>query len=107
MRFSYQAEKFSAARRALMLPHARGEAQSIADAFHECSLALHQFDESHLPDDPTGWIRQLKGFMDTTGITDDNGEGTWAAKARKFTSDEQLHISHIIDELATWFDTDA
>lgn len=44
MRYSYQAEKFSAARHALMLPHSRGESESIAEAFHNISLGLHQLD---------------------------------------------------------------
>lgn len=40
MKFGYSAEKFSDARRSLMLPHPQGEAQSIADAFFECDSGL-------------------------------------------------------------------
>ncbi|TKI70281.1 hypothetical protein FCU45_03040 [Sulfurimonas crateris] len=106
MRYSYQAEKLSAARAALMLPHYGGEAQSIVDAFHECSLAFNQFDESQLDETARNWIRKLKEFMDTNDVIDDSGEGTWMVKARSFSVDEQREISHIIDELASWFDMD-
>jgi hypothetical protein len=36
--FGYQGEKFSDARRSLMLPHPMGEESSIANAFGACSL---------------------------------------------------------------------
>jgi hypothetical protein len=104
MRYSYQAEKLSAARYALMLPHSRGEAQSIADAFHEISLALHQLDVSKLSESAQRWIATLQGYMDTTGAIDPDGDGTWAVKARTFTTDDQIYISNAVDELAHWFD---
>lgn len=104
MRYSYQAEKLSAARHALMLPHSRGEAQSIADAFHEISLALHQLDVSKLSESAQRWIATLQGYMDTTGVSDSDGDGTWTIKARTFTTDDQIHISNAVDGLAHWFD---
>lgn len=63
MRYSYQAEKLSAARHALMLPHSRGEAESIADAFHEISLGLHQLDVSKLSQSAQRWIATLQRYM--------------------------------------------
>ncbi|MBB3277425.1 MULTISPECIES: hypothetical protein [unclassified Pseudoxanthomonas] len=104
MRYSYQAEKLSSARHALMLPHSLGEAQSIADAFHEISLALHQLDVSKLNESAKRWIAILQGYMDTTGVSDPDSEGAWVVKARTFTTDDQIRISTAVDELAHWFD---
>lgn len=102
MKYSYQAQKLSAARSALMLPHYEGEAHAIKNAFHECSLAFHQFDENQLDEIARDWIRKLKNFMDTTGIVDDVGEGAWLVKAQSLLIDEQRELSYIIDELAHW-----
>ena len=107
MRYSYQAEKLSSARSALMLPHTRGEAESIANAFLELSLAFHQLDVSALDSEAQRWIAKLQDYMDTTGVSASGGEGAWAAKARSFTSDDQLEISHAVDELAYWFDRES
>ncbi len=104
MKFSYQAEKFSVARSALMLPHPRGEHESIANAFHECSLGLHQFDRSRLSDDANQWVGKLDALMETKGLSDPNGEGLWAVKAKTFTDDEKIELSRLVDELAHWFD---
>ena len=49
--FAYPSEKFSEARRKLMLPHPRGEAFSISDAFHSCSLGLASVDKGFLDDE--------------------------------------------------------
>lgn len=107
MRYSYQAEKLSSARSSLMLPHTRGEAESIASAFHELSLAFHQLDVRALGDSAQRWVTKLQEYMDTTGISDSDGEGTWVIKARTFNSDEKLEISHTVDELADWFDRES
>lgn len=104
MRYSYQVEKFSSARRALMLPHDRGEANSIVDAFHECNLAFNLFNESNLSETARNYIRKLKEYMDSTDIVDESGEGTWLVKARAFSTDEKREISHLINELAYLFD---
>lgn len=87
-----------------MLPHSRGIEASISHSFHECSLAFHHMDESGLDDNARTWIRKIKQFMDTTGITDDSGEGAWSVKARTLTTDEQIELSRAVDELAHWFD---
>lgn len=104
MQYGYQSEKLSAARHCLMLPHSQGIEHSIAHAFHECSLALHQMDESDLDDNARSWIAKIKGFMDTTDITNAAGEGAWAVKARGMTTDQQIELSRAVDELAHWFD---
>lgn len=106
MKFGYQSEKFATARRALMLPHSRGEHSSIADAFHECSLGLHGLDRTALDDDSRRWLDSLERLMDTTGLSDPNGEGLWTVKARTLTVDDKLELSRIVDELAFWFRRD-
>lgn len=103
MRYGYQSEKLSAARRSLMLPHPQGVETAIASAFHACDLAFHGFDESGLDDNARSWIAKIKGFMDTTNISDTSGAGTWAVKARSLTIDDQFELSRVVDELAHWF----
>ena len=104
MNFSYQAEKFSAARRSLMLPHVKGEAQSIASAFHECSLGLLDLPTDDLDEYVRDWLNQLKDLMDTSGIDDTSGLGNWALKAEQMTADQKFELSRVIDELADWFE---
>jgi len=104
MNYSYQSEKLSSARRALMLPHTGGEAQSIADAFLECSLAFHNFSENALGDDSArDWVLQIKEFMNTDGLHDPNIKGTWFVKAETLDVDQKLTLSRAVDELAHWF----
>jgi len=98
MQYGHQSDTLSAARRCLMLPHTRGVEQSIADAFRECSLAFHRMDESGLDDNARDWIEKIKKLMDISG------QGTLAVKTQSFTTDQQLELSRIIDELAHWFD---
>jgi len=86
-----------------MLPHFEGEAHAIKNAFHECSLAFNQFDESQLEEKAREWICKIKKFMNTTSITDNFGEGQWVIKAQNLSKDEQLELSDSIDELAHWF----
>ena len=104
MQYGYQSEKLSAARRSLMLPHPQGIEASIASAFHACALAFHEFDASGLNDDARSWIAKIKEFMDTTNISDTSGAGTWTIRARALTTDDQLELSRVVDELAHWFD---
>lgn len=103
MKFAYQAEKFSVARSLLMLPHPNGEADSIASAFHECSLGLHQLDEQDLDDSARDWIATLKELMDTTGLMDPDGRGLWTVKASSLTVEQQFELSNVVNELASWF----
>ena len=103
MNFAYQSEKFSAARRCLMLPHTPGEAEPIASAFHECSLGLHQLDLNGVSDDARSLIRRLNEFMDTSGLSDPNKVGLWTIKAESLTTGEKIELSQIVDELADYF----
>src|SRR4030065_562703 len=93
MKFSYQAEKFSDARSLLMLPHPEGETASIASAFHECSLGLHNLNEQELDDTARVWVAKLKELMDTSGLTDPDGRGLWEVKATYLTLVEKFALS--------------
>lgn len=104
MKYSYPAEKFNRARSCLMLPHSRGEAASIAEAFHECRLGLHDLDTSGIDDTADSWIRNLDDFMDTSSISDASDVGHWQLKAELFSTDQKIELSRVIDELAHWFD---
>lgn len=87
-----------------MLPHSRGEAASIADAFHECHLRLHNLDRGGIGDEAIGWVRKLEELMDTSSISDSSDSGHWQLKAEQFSTDQKIELSRIIDELAHWFD---
>jgi hypothetical protein len=102
-RFNYAAEKFAAARRSLMLPHPRGEAASIADAFHECSLGLEDIEDDWLEEPARDWVNTLNHLMDTEGIEDPKGLGTHQLKAERLTESEMFDLSRVVDELAWWF----
>jgi hypothetical protein len=102
--FAYQAEKFSAARQCLMLPHPRGEAESIASAFHECSLGLHDLRRDELDNNARQWVAKLEELMETKGLEDPSGRGLWTVKAQQLTVDQKIELSRVVDELAHWFD---
>ena len=108
MKFSYQSKCFSEARSALMLPFYDGEDGAIANAFHLCSRALGKFrlDRSKLAEDSKvlDWIRVIEETMDTDGLADPAGIGTWRVKARSLTVEEQSAFSTAVSELAAWFD---
>lgn len=103
MKFIYPAEKFSVARRLLMLPFRRTEADIIASVFHECTLGLHDIheDDPELDQHARDEIQTLKQLMDTSGI--DTETGRWAVKAQQLTHDEKRALSDAVDSLATWF----
>ena len=103
MKYGYQMEKFAAARSALMLPHHQPEGECIAAAFHACSLGMKDLDVMGLDDEGKRKIRILETLMDTTGIQDPSGRGTWAIKAEQLTSDQKEELSHVIDDLAAHF----
>src|SRR5215212_6659108 len=101
--FRYAAEKFAVARHALMIPHLQGEARSIVDAFHECTLGLEDIDLNDLDDDARNWVAQLQELMDTTGIDDPDERGTWLIKADQLTDTQKFDLSNAVDGLAHWF----
>lgn len=105
--YGYAAEKFNAARHNLMLPHPRGEPESIVGSFHECALGLHDIRPEQLDDSARDWVRKLEDLMDDDGISDPRGLGTWQLKAEKLTEDEKFTLSRVVDELAHWFSSRA
>ena len=102
---SYQAEKFRAARQALMLPLPKGEAHAIADAFFEISLSIRDLDPMRISDpDARAKVQKLLGYMDVSGVTGHSVESSqWLAKAKTFSVEQKQEISSAIDELADWF----
>lgn len=106
--FMYAAEKLDAARRSLMLPHPRGEAQSLANAFHECMLGLGGVRLDDLDENARSWLRTIRETSDTEGIEDPTGQkGTWYIKAERLKDDEKQAFAHAVDELSHWFDRHA
>jgi succinate dehydrogenase flavin-adding protein (antitoxin of CptAB toxin-antitoxin module) len=104
---SYQSEKLNQARRALMLPHQKGEAASIASAFLEIDLALHHFDETSVESYARDKIQRLRQIMDTSAKQHGSETGAWTAKAKGFSFEEKLEVSNLVDQLAWWFGENA
>ena len=104
MKYSYQAEKFSSARRSLMLPHAKGETASIADAFAECVHGTAKLELADLDDNAKELLRKLNELIDPVGLKDPADRGFYAIKAEKLTIEQRRELSAVVDELATWFD---
>jgi hypothetical protein len=103
-RFSYQTEKLSQARSALMAPHPWGEEKSFAEAFDYCTRAFKDFDVTQVKDENARcWIETIKRLKDTTNVQDPSGEGTWVDRARAMTEEEKREFSDAVDELASWF----
>jgi hypothetical protein len=102
-KYKYSAEKFAAARRHLMAPHPKGEADSFRAAFLECNLGLKDFRTEDLDDDARRWVSTIRELMDTTGIDDPQQRGTWILKAEQLTVEEKYSFGTAVDELAHWF----
>ncbi len=104
MKFSYEAEKFSVARSALMLPHLEGESKSIYHAFNACSLGLDNLDRKLLTDDNAiKNVSKIEELMDTSGLTDSEDKGLWKIKAELLSEEEKYDLSTAVDELASYF----
>lgn len=103
MTSSYQYEKLSSARSALMLPHPHGEAESIAHAFHECQLGLDHLNRDELDDYAREWVSKLENLMDTSDLSDPTKKGLWEIKAETLSVEDKFELSHVVNELAHWF----
>ena len=102
--YDYPAGKFSAARQALIPPHANGEHEALTRAFLECRLGLHRMNRSKLGDDTRSRIFALECFMDTSNFSDADGESALTLKLKSLTADDKAEIFRLVDELANWFD---
>lgn len=100
---SYLSEKFNVARSFLMLPHPNGESQSIADAFHECHLAMTGYNGEGLSPDDQADFEKLRELMNTDFVPENPEKGKWFAKAETFTLDQKFEVSRVIDALANAF----
>ena len=104
MRFTYSSEKLSQARRALMLPHSRGEEASIAEAFEVCDRGFHHLNHKDLDDSARSWVDKITQLMDTSGVQDPDNRGKWLVKAESLSVDHRTELSNAVDELAHWLD---
>ena len=77
MDYGYMSEKLSYARSCLMLPHPRGEAESVTSAMNECMHALSTVGDKR-PDDLEPYLSRLVGLIDTTGLDDPRSIGLHA-----------------------------
>jgi hypothetical protein len=87
-----------------MLPHPKGEAASIAHAFLDCSLGLHELDRSKLDQDATDFVTELERLMSTAGLDDLDDVGTYTVRAEQLTLEQRFALARVVDELASWCD---
>lgn len=90
--FCYAMEKFTMARRSLMLPHALGEAAAIGSAVPECHLGLQHLPEEELDESTHQRIERLKEVMDITRIED-----------AELSLLQKSELSDLVDELVEVF----
>jgi hypothetical protein len=105
MKFRYPSEKLLDARRSLMLPHPEGEAQSIADAFSICRRGFDHLNPDDLDDDARRWFTKLGELMDTSGVQDPEGRGTFVVKASGFSLEQRRELSDAVDQLTEWLES--
>jgi hypothetical protein len=103
MIYSFPAEKFSIARRALMLPHPDGQHASLETALTECRLGLHRMNRAKLDATIRSQIYTLECFMDSTGFSDADGDSAWTIRLKGLSDEEKSEISRLVDELANFF----
>jgi hypothetical protein len=103
MEFQRQAEKFSVARRCLMLPHRDGVADAIADAFEACAAGLRNLRRGTLDAHAESWLARVEALMDISGIEGADPRARWLARAGQLDADQQADLSRLVDELAHWF----
>ncbi len=101
--FTGQAVTFSKARRCLMLPHPKGEAESIREAFNECAVGLQGLPPDELNPTSREWVTKLEKLMGRTGSKDPGERVSSATRAEQFTVEQKRELSNVIDALAHWF----
>jgi hypothetical protein len=90
--FCYAMEKFTMARRSLMLPHPLGEAAAIGSAVHEYHLGLHHLPEEELDESTRERIQRLKELIDITRMEE-----------AELSLLQKSELSDLVDELAEVF----
>jgi hypothetical protein len=86
-----------------MLPHARGEPASIAEAFLEISLAMNTLVDANLDENVRNQVERLRALMDTSNVPHGSETGAWMAKAKGFSPVQRSEVSSLVDALASWF----
>ena len=88
-----------------MLPHPKGEARDIADAFAEISLGLKGVKPNDITDaDPLLWLERIRKAMDYSGLVDPYGDGLFWVKAKKMRRSKKYEFAEAVSELEYWLD---
>lgn len=102
--YDYAAQSFGRARIDLMLPHSRGEAESIGLALGRCFEGLGDVVVEDLDDESRQSIRLLRELMDTSDVNVHGEMSTYELRARAFGNDQKILLRNAVDQLATKFD---
>jgi len=97
-KYLYPAEKFSDARRCLMIPD---EVDSIAIALGLCQRGLDDLDRDGLDEDALGWLCRLEKLMNPSGP---EAPAADSDIAEALSPDEKRELSEVVDKLAHWFE---
>ncbi|CAD2245478.1 hypothetical protein [Xanthomonas arboricola] len=102
---SRASSRFSDARAALMLPIMQTEAHAVAEAMHFLRHGLDSLpDDVEFSGENTHLIEELRGLMDTSGLSDPGDQGLALLKAQTLTVDQRSRFSVIVDELCYQLD---
>ena len=106
MEFVQQSQRFSAARRSLMLPHGDGEAAAIASAMNACALGLRNLRRGLLDEHASRWLLELEALLGTSAelASANPDRARWLTRAAELDSTAQADFSRLVDELAHWFE---
>jgi hypothetical protein len=83
-----------------MLPHAAGEAESIADAFLFCDSAFKTLGTIELGERERELIATITDLMDTSDVNRLGNHGPWLVKAERLSYEQKLALSRAVEALA-------
>jgi hypothetical protein len=103
MSTDYLGQKFSEARRALMIPHYGDEARALAGAINSCATALHNEQIKLVKDDEMlRHLDTIRRHLPAADLSDSAHVGTSLIKAQMMTQAEKAEFSRAVDILADW-----
>lgn len=97
MNYGYPMQKFSEARRCLMLPHPEGEIRAMVLAMYHSRIGLEHVPEGVLEEPAAKWALELGAL-----IKREKGRDPCEI-AEELSFDERLTLSGLIDQLADYF----
>jgi hypothetical protein len=103
MSTDYLGQKFSEARRALMIPHYGDAARALAGAINSCATALHNEQIKLVKDEEMlRHLDTIRRHLPAADLPDPTHVGISLIKAQMMTEAEKAEFSRAVDILADW-----